>query len=88
MYYQFFSQKESIQIEKIIINVILIEIPIVIANRVSFVGVIFINRKKGSTTVSLDPVKNCSARVIIHPLKNHWDIIVKMANIQIKIRRG
>jgi len=75
-------------IENNMMDVIVIDIPNVIASWLSLVGWTPINRKKGSTTVSFDSVNRCSARVIMHPLKYHCDIIVTIAIIHIKIRRG
>ena len=80
--------KLSISIENNIIDVILIEDPTVIANRVSLVGLILRICKIGSIIVSFDPVKYCSARVIMHPRKYQCEKTVRHAKIQIKIRSG
>ena len=52
-------------------DVMLIEMPKVTAKRVSRVGVICKNSKKGSMIVRFVLVKNCSARVTMHPLNTH-----------------
>ena len=78
----------SISIENNIIDVILIEDPTVIANRVSLVDLILRICKIGSIIVSFDPVKYCSARVTMHPRKYQCEKTVRHAKIQIRIRSG
>ena len=65
-----------------------IEPPTVIARRVSLDGLILRKCNTGSTTVSFDPVKICSARVIRQLRKYRWDNKVRHAVLQIKIRKG
>jgi len=89
--YQFYSAilfyQWSIQIERNIIDVTLMEQPSVAASLVSWVGVIPRNRRKGSIIVSFVPVKICSAFVTMHPLKNHWEKAVIQATKKIKNRK-
>ena len=67
-----------------------IEVPelSVATNRVSRLTSTPANRKNGSTIVSLFPVNCCSARVITHPPKSHWDATVQMPNTRMRNRKG
>jgi hypothetical protein len=84
----FFHDIISIHTEKSIIDATLIEPPTVMARRVSLDGLILRKTNTGSTTVSFDPVKICSARVIRPLRKYRWDNKVRHAVLQIKIRKG